>query len=44
MYEYSEIVFNAQYTETKHKCKKIPSDKTNGTKNTLFFLWRAPTH
>ena len=24
--------------------KKIPSDKTNGTKNTFFFLWRAPTH
>ena len=24
--------------------KKIPSDKINGTKNTLFFLSRAPTH
>ena len=23
--------------------KKFPSDKTNGTKNTLFFLSRAPT-
>ena len=24
--------------------KKNPSDKTNGTKNALFFLSRAPTH
>ena len=24
--------------------KKFPSDKINGTKNTLFFLSRAPTH
>ena len=23
--------------------KKILSDKINGTKNALFFLWRAPT-
>ena len=24
--------------------KKYPSDKINGTKNSLFFLSRAPTH
>ena len=24
--------------------EKFPSDKINGTKNTLFFLSRAPTH
>ena len=24
--------------------KKFPSDKTNGTKNALFFISRAPTH
>ena len=24
--------------------KVMPSDKINGTKNTLFFLLRAPTH
>ena len=24
--------------------KKFPSDKINGTKNTIFFLLRAPTH
>ena len=24
--------------------KKLPSDKINGTKNTLFFLLRAPIH
>ena len=24
--------------------KKFPSDKINGTKNSLFFLSRAPTH
>ena len=24
--------------------KKFPSDKINGTKNTLFLLSRAPTH
>ena len=24
--------------------KNFPSDKTNGTKNALFFLSRAPTH
>ena len=23
---------------------KFPSDKINGTKNTLYFLSRAPTH
>ena len=23
--------------------KKFPSDEINGTKNALFFLWRAPT-
>ena len=29
----------------KHKfLKKFLSDKTNGTKNALFFLWRAPPH
>ena len=24
--------------------KKFPSNKINGTKNALSFLWRAPTH
>ena len=24
--------------------KTVPSDRINGTKNTLFFLSRAPTH
>ena len=24
--------------------KEFPSDKTNAKKNTLFFLWQAPTH
>ena len=43
-YVYSESVFNTLYIEIKHKSlKKFPSDKTNGTKNALFFLSRAPT-
>ena len=44
MYIYSEIVFNTLYIEIKQILKKFPSDKINGTKNTLFFLSRVPTH
>ena len=39
-YVYSKSVFNTRYI----KIKKFPSDNKNGTKNALFFLWRAPTH
>ena len=38
-YVYSKSAFNTLYVEIKHKSeKKFPSDKTNGTKNTLFFF------
>ena len=40
-YIYSESVFNTLYIDM---LKKIPSDKINGAKNSLFFLSRAPTH
>ena len=43
-YVYSESVFIIIYIEIKHKCKKVPSDKINGTHNTLCFLSQAPTY
>ena len=44
-YVYSESVFNTLYIEKKHKMlKKFPSDKTKGTKNTIFFLSLTPAH
>ena len=38
-------VLNTLYIEIKHKSKKkFPSDKISGTKNSLFFISRAPIH
>ena len=43
-YVYSESVFNTLYIKLKQMLKEFPSDKIDGTKNTLFFLWRGPAH
>ena len=43
-YVYSGSIFNTLYIEMIRNVKKIFSDKINGTKNALLFLWRALTH
>ena len=42
-YLHSESLCNTLYIGTQ-MLKKIPSDKTNSTKNALLFLSQAPTH
>ena len=32
------------HSDKTQMLKKFPSNKINGTKNALFFIWRAPTH
>ena len=40
-YKYSERLFNTLYIEINKNVKKIPLDKINVTKNTLFFSFTS---